>query len=75
MMKIEYKKMLISVSTKKQRESLIKVTANFINEESALESSQALIFTTLCRSVRMACQCVYDETQRGSKSQLDIFFF
>lgn len=66
--------MVLSVSTKKQRESLIKVTANFINEESTL-SSQPLIFTTLCRPVRMACQCVYDQTQRGSKSQLDKIFF
>lgn len=67
--------MVISVSTKKQGESLIKVTANFINEESALASSQALMFTTLCRPVRMACQCVYDQTQRGSKSQLDKILF
>lgn len=36
MMEIEWKKRVISVSAKKLRESLIKVTANFINEESAL---------------------------------------
>jgi hypothetical protein len=42
------KKGVISVSTKKLRESLIKVTANFINEESALARLQPLIFTILC---------------------------
>lgn len=55
--------MVISFSTKKQRKSLIMVTANFINEENAIASSQAPHFHhTLC---------VYDLTSRGSKSQLD----
>lgn len=54
--------MVTSVSTEKQRESLIKVAANVINEESALARSQSLIFTMLCGPVRMACQCVYDQT-------------
>lgn len=60
--------MVISVSTEKQRESLIKVAANVINEERALARSQSLIFIMLCGPVRMACQCVYDQTQRGFKS-------
>lgn len=60
--------MVISVSAEKQRESLIKVAANFINEESALARSQSLIFTMLCGPVRMNCQCVYDQTQRRFKS-------
>lgn len=55
MMKIDrVEKLAISVSPKKLRESLIKVTANFINEESALASSQPLIFTTLGKPVVMA---------------------
>lgn len=48
MMKIEWKKMVISVSSKERRESLIKVTANFTNEENAVASNQPLIFTMLC---------------------------
>lgn len=45
--------MVISVSAKKLRESLIKVTANFINEESALARLQPLIFTIFCVSMWM----------------------
>lgn len=37
--------MVISVRAKKLRESLIKVTANFINEESASARFQPFIFT------------------------------
>ena len=48
MMKIEWKKRVISVSAKKLRESLIKVTANFINEESDLARLQPVIYTILC---------------------------
>lgn len=46
--------MVISVSAKKLRVSLIKVTANFINGESALASSQPLIFTTRYKPMVMA---------------------
>lgn len=41
-------KRVISVTAKKLRESLIKVTANFINEQSALARLQPLIFIIVC---------------------------
>lgn len=46
--------MVISVSAKKLSESLIKVTANFINEESAFARLLTPIFTIICGGMWMA---------------------
>lgn len=58
--------MVISVSAKKLRESLIKVTANFVNEESALASLQPLIFAILRVGMRMTVlsACPRSNTKR-----------